>query len=438
MDNNFQLHGLISNVALIYVEFPNTDKESDLAELYRLIQSAHGKVCYFAEQKRNSADPSTVIGSGKLDEINKGLNILSENIDTVIFSCPLNATQRAEIQKNIDIEVTIADRLDLILDIFALRATTAEGKKQVELAQLSYNLATRPQNVKLSRAGAGIGTRGPGETKLETNKRAIRAKIHRLNKELEDIAQRRQLTRKQRLQNQTFTIALVGYTNAGKSTLFNRLTSSDIYADDLLFATLDTTTRRCKLPSGTEVLVCDTVGFINNLPHQLVNAFKSTLEEAAYADLILNVVDISDANCETQMAVTQSILAEIGASAPQIPVYNKCDLSEKLHYACGNDSGAVFVSAKNGTNIDALIDSIEKFAKEQRSSFNVKIPYDEYGKVISLLNKCKGTFELYDSDGMNGCESYVLGRMSVNKSCADKFLKYVDFVSDVLKDGREC
>ena len=411
------------NVALIYVELPNSRPEQDINELTELIATAQGNIVLNCFQKRNTIDANTVVGKGKLDEIKSAMKLLDDKskVDVVIFSCNLNSTQRATLKKTLECDVI--DKFDLILDIFALRATSAEGKKQVELAQLSYNLATKTEG-DFSRQGAGIGTRGPGETKLETNKRAARERIYRLRRELAEIEKRRELTRKNRQENDKFTVALVGYTNAGKSTLFNRLTNSDIYADDLLFATLDTTVRKLDLGNGLDVLMCDTVGFINDLPHSLLNAFKSTLEEAAKADLLLNVCDVSDPNIENHIEVTEQTLAELDINAPVIRVYNKCDKlngDEHLSSSVTDYSSSIFVSALTGKNIDVLIDRISNYVMLQYSSVKLKFPLNVMSEVLSQLNKYAANFSV------NYFDDYVTADAVIPKKYINIFVRYIDF-----------
>lgn len=409
------------NIALVFVDLPDSDKASDIAELEGLCSTANAKIVLFAEQKRNGVDPQNVIGIGKLDEIKQTIELLDEDKtpDLVLFNINLSAAQRAVLEKKFDIPVI--DRIDLILDIFAMRATTAEGKTQVELAQLSYNLATRPDNSKLSRQGGGIGTRGPGETKLETSKRAIRERMYKLREQLKQIAAHRQLTRKRRTDNSAFVVAIVGYTNAGKSTLFNRLCSQQVYADDKLFATLDTTVRRATI-DNMPLLFIDTVGFINNLPHQLVDAFKSTLEETTYADLVLHVLDVSDKNLDMHAAVTEGILADFRVSAPIVRVYNKCDLPHP--YFSGEEQlGGLFVSAKSGDGIDKLCGIVATFLKNCYANVKLLVPYADYGKVMSDLSAVGASYTQPDVDGehLDGiCLNVV-----VKRKYLDGFLKYV-------------
>lgn len=404
----------ITNVLLVYVETPNANVSQDLHELEELIKTANGKIVLTISQKRNTLDPTTVLGIGKIEEIKNSLEVV-DDVEVAIFSCELDSQQRKFLQNELNID--IIDRIDLILDIFALRAQSAEGKKQVELAQLTYNLATKPSK-NFSRQGAGIGTRGPGETKLETNKRLIRDKIHHLRQELKDIAQHRELSRKERKRNPVFTIALVGYTNAGKSTLFNLLTQNQVYADNKLFATLDTTVRKSVLPNGVNVLFCDTVGFIKDLPHQLINAFKSTLEEAVLADLVLNVCDISDENVENHIQVTEQLLGELGVTAPVVRVYNKCDMVESLPIVPTNRP-AIFISAKTGKNIDVLMEEIERRTQTDYAKITLKVAIAEYGKLVTLLNKYDAKFTV-DFDEENAKIFATIRREFV-----DRFMDYI-------------
>lgn len=404
----------ITNVLLVYVETPNANVNQDLHELEELIKTANGKIVLTVTQKRNTLDPVTVLGIGKIDEIKNSLQVV-EDIEVAIFSCELDSQQRRFLQKELDVD--IIDRIDLILDIFALRAQSAEGKKQVGLAQLTYNLATRPAK-NFSRQGAGIGTRGPGETKLETNKRLIRDKIHHLRQELNQIAKHRDLSRKERKRNPVFTIALVGYTNAGKSTLFNLLTQNQVYADNKLFATLDTTVRKSVLPNGVSVLFCDTVGFIKDLPHQLINAFKSTLEEAVLADLVLNVCDISDQNVENHIQVTEQLLGELGVASPILRVYNKCDVVENFSFV-QTDRPAIFISAKTGKDVDVLMDAIQHHTKTDYVNVTLKVEIANYGKLVMLLNKYDAKFTV------NFDELHATVAATIRREYVDRFMSYI-------------
>lgn len=412
MEQNYQ------NVALVYVEQPRVNAEEEIAELHELIISAGGVVRLLVRQSRDYVDPQTLVGSGKVQEIKDLLEISEYPIDVVIFSQRLNALQRKNLQDELDIAVI--DNVDLILDIFALRATSASGKKQVELAQLSYTLATRPEK-DFSRQGGGIGTRGPGETQLETNKRIAREKMQRLRTELKEIERQRNVTRSKRLENQVFTVALVGYTNAGKSTLFNKITNNNVYADNRLFATLDTTVRKCEI-DGMEVLFCDTVGFIRNLPTALIEAFKSTLEEATFADLVLNVCDASSPDVTSHVEITEQILADLHVVAPIIRVYNKCDKLKK--FALPNEltnSQFVQVSAKAGTNIDVLLDAVGRELRKQYATVKLSVSYSDCGKVAKLLQKYASQQSAEYGDD---CAIYTA---TVRRRNVDKFLKYIVF-----------
>lgn len=412
---NFNIR--MQNIAIVYPETPDCNTQTDLDELQGLASTANAKIAFTFLQKRNVIDPVTVVGQGKLDEIKNAIGMFDgtdNEIDLVLFGTPLNATQRNAIEKKLD--KPVIDRIDLILDIFAIRATTTEGKTQVELAQLTYNLANHPTDTKLSRQGAGIGTRGPGETKLETNKRAIRERMYKLRTRLKEIAARRNLTRKNRVENKAFVVALVGYTNAGKSTLFNALTNQAVYADDKLFATLDTTVRSGEI-DGLSLLYIDTVGFINNLPHQLVDAFKSTLEETTYADLVLHVLDVSDENLDMHAHVTEQILTELHVTAPVLRVYNKCD---KPHPYFANDTdNAVFVSAKNGDGLDNLRDIIRLQMSSAYAKLTLQIPFEKSGEVLSQLGAINATYEPCE------CVDCIKLAVTLKRQYVDKFLQYV-------------
>ena len=410
----------VENVALVYMELPDSNTEQDLYELEELINTAQGEIKLHCTQKRNSIDANTVLGKGKLDELKRSIDLLDCEINVVIFSCALNATQRAVLRKTLECDVI--DKIDLILDIFALRATSAEGKKQVELAQLSYNLATKPEG-DFSRQGAGIGTRGPGETKLETNKRLARDRMYRLRQELKEIEKHRNLTRKKREENGLFTVALVGYTNAGKSTLFNRLTESAVYADDKLFATLDTTVRKIKTPNGVEILICDTVGFLKELPHALLNAFKSTLEEATRADLLLNVCDSSDENVTKHIEVTEQTLAELNTTAPIVRVYNKFDkLTDASSLPYDNGHTSVFLSALTGKNVDILMEIVNDYVMSKYAVVTLKVPHHESAKLLSELNKYSA--QCQNVEYLDDCAKM---KVIIAKKYVDIVAKYVEF-----------
>lgn len=382
----------IEKVVAVYLEKDTSDLEYEMAELAELVRTANGKIEISFVQKKQLPDKATLVGSGKLQEIADYCQV--NEVDTVLFCDNLNAIQRRNITEKL--ECNVIDKTDLILDIFALHAKSAEGKKQVELAQLSYRLANR-QDKEYTRQGGGIGTRGPGETQLETDKRNIRRKIYQLNTELEQLEKQRDTLRKSRMRSEVFTVALVGYTNAGKSTLFNTLTGNNVFAENLLFATLDTTTRKVQC-NGIDIVVTDTVGFIKDLPHQLVKAFKSTLDETLLADVILNVADVTNPNVQLHNNVTRQLLAELGVTAPIITVYNKMDKYTGGKPELAGDT--VFVSALTGKNIDVLWQLIEKYLMQKYAKVHLEVPMSEIGKVLALLNKYDAnTNATYTDDG---------------------------------------
>ena len=343
-------------------------------------------------QKKAGADNATYIGSGKAEELSlKGSEL---EADLFIFDDELTAVQSRNLEEILGARVI--DRTALILDIFAQRATSREGKLQVELAQQKYRLPRLlGQGTVLSRLGGGIGTRGPGEKKLEIDRRRIKRRIFELSEELGEIEKQRSLRRARREKNSTPVVALVGYTNAGKSTLLNALTDASVLAEDMLFATLDPVVRQAELPNGTEVLISDTVGFINKLPHDLVEAFRSTLEEAANADIILHVVDRSSPYYESQMAVVEDVLSKLGAlDIPRINVYNKCDLTGER-----TPNDGVFISAAKGIGIDELLEQIESRINSGRLEVDVVVPYDRYEAMNVIRAEGRILQEDHQGDG---------------------------------------
>lgn len=366
---------------LVGIDCDDYDCQDSLDELSMLCESAGGEVIAVTSQKRDTADKVTCVGTGKLTEI--ALCTQANDIDLVIFDLELSAVQLKNITEVVP--CAVIDRTMLILDIFAKRARTAEGKLQVELAQLKYRLPhLLGKGNAMSRLGGGIGTRGPGESKLESDRRHIHRRIDALEREIKTLAKRRDTIRSGRKENDIKTVALVGYTNVGKSTILNKLTDSDVLSKDMLFATLDTTTRSYTLNNGQTVLITDTVGFVSRLPHQLVSAFKSTLEEAAYADLILNVCDISSDKREQQLSVTRKLLSELNCDSEKIvTVYNKCD---KLvgGMATDGDKNNIYVSAKSGFGMDALVNKIEQCLCST-VKLNLLLPYDK----LDLIGKIK-------------------------------------------------
>jgi GTP-binding protein HflX len=333
--------------------------ERSLAELAALLETAGGVSADTMLQKRDKPEPGTFIGTGKVEELKSKLN--ENDCSLALFDNALSPAQQRNLEEKLGVRVM--DRAGIILDIFAQRAQTKEGRLQVELAQYRY-LLPRLTGMwshlvrQTASGGSRIGTRGPGETQLETDRRHIRAKITKLEQELEKVRGVRTTQRRLRSKNEKKTIALVGYTNAGKSTLLNAMTGAGIQAKDRLFDTLDTTTRRLRLPGGDEVLLSDTVGFIRKLPHQLIAAFKATLEELTFADVILHVIDVSHEDWQAQAEICGKLITELGAGdTPRIDAYNKCDLAPDSVPRGKPDS--VCVSAKTGEGLDNLLTQIE-------------------------------------------------------------------------------
>lgn len=368
---------------LISVDTGEFNAKSSIEELAQLALTAGAEVEGMMVQKRPSVSVSTFVGTGRLEEICSFCE--NNEIDIIIADGELTPVQVRNLEDKAGVRVI--DRTTLILDIFAGRARSAEGKIQVELAQLKYSLPRLSgKGTGLSRLGGGIGTRGPGETKLETDKRHIRRRIQFLNAELDKIEKRRNAMHIRRQKNGVEAVAVVGYTNAGKSTLMNRLTQAGVLAEDKLFATLDPTARRLTLKNGREIMLIDTVGLISRLPHQLVDAFRSTLEEALWADVILNVCDASNPECSAHTAVTQNLLDSLGcAGKPIINVLNKCDLVPNiLDYDLIGKS--VRISAKTGYGIDELLEQIEKALPQTRRRVRMLIPFDK-GSIAGALRE---------------------------------------------------
>ncbi|MDD6857077.1 MAG: GTPase HflX [Lachnospiraceae bacterium] len=389
-----------------------TETKESLDELEELIKTVGGMVIHKVIQSREKIHPSTYIGKGKIAEVAE----LEAELGATGVVCDdeLSPAQLSNLQQELDIKVM--DRTLVILDIFAGRAVTREGKIQVELAQLRYR-ATRLVGLRssLSRLGGGIGTRGPGEKKLEIDRRLIRDRISVLKREVEDMKQQRELARKNREKNPVTVVAIVGYTNAGKSTFLNKLTSAGVLEEDKLFATLDPTTRNYKLESGQEILLTDTVGFIRKLPHHLIDAFRSTLEEAKYSDIIIHMVDSSNPQMEAHMKTVYETLDNLGVGdKPVITVFNKQDKLE--------DEGAIFrdsradylvnASIKQGKGIDKILQDVEEIIRNSKKYIAKTFSYNDAGKIQYIRKYGELLKEEYTEDGIY-VEAYVPAEMSL-------------------------
>ncbi len=371
--------------------------EESMKELCELAETAGAEVVAEVIQNKSELESGTYMGEGKLYEIAEMIERLE--IDAVIFDDELSGIQTRNISDILGVKVI--DRAMLILDIFAMRAKSGEGKLQVELAQLKYRMPRlRGLGEQMSRTGGGIGTRGPGETKLESDRRHIRRRITALEEEIEELAKHRELLRKRRTKDSVVTAALVGYTNAGKSTLLNALTDADVFAEDKLFATLDPTSRGIILEDMRTVLLVDTVGFIRKLPHHLVEAFKSTLEEAAVADVLLHVIDASNPQYESHIKVVDNVLADIGATGkPIIGVYNKCDKAEEIIAPINGYDASVCISAKYKEGFSELLEKLAELAPGKKVKVKALIPYTEGSLLSDLHKKQKVLSEDYSAEG---------------------------------------
>lgn len=375
------------------------DTKESLDELEELVDTAGAATVAKVIQNRETIHPGTYIGKGKIEEVRELYDDL--NATGVVCDDELSPAQLRNLEDAL--QVKVMDRTMVILDIFANRASTKEGKIQVELAQLKYR-ATRLVGLRnsLSRLGGGIGTRGPGEKKLEVDRRLIRDRISQLNKELKDVKQTRETTRELRSKSYTPIVAIVGYTNAGKSTLLNTLTSAGVLEEDKLFATLDPTTRNLELPSGEHLLLTDTVGFIRKLPHHLIEAFKSTLEEAKYADIILHIVDTSNPNAHKQMHVVYETLSMLEVKDKTIiTAFNKIDKLEKEEVIKDFKADrTVKISAKTKYGIDTLMDILEEILRERKVLIEKVFSYQEAGKIQLIRKYGQLLEEEYQPEGI--------------------------------------
>ena len=373
------------------------DSQKSLDELAALAESAGAQVVGRFFQKRPKPDTATFVGSGKAQQLQ--LDAQALEADVVIFDDELTGSQTRNLEDIIGVKVV--DRTTLILDIFAQRAQSGEGKLQVQLAQLKYRAGRLiGQGLILSRLGGGIGTRGPGESKLEMDRRRIREQITALKKELDALHRQRQLRRKNREKNAIPIVSLVGYTNTGKSTLLNTLTGAGVYAENKLFATLDAVSRRVELKDGGEFLLVDTVGFISKLPHDLVEAFHSTLEEAALSDLLVIVSDAVSPDTPDQHRVVEEVLSQIGADTqPRIDVLNKCDLLPEGAEVLPVMPGALHISAKTGAGLDALLAAIAKELRRAEQKLTLLVPFAQYGVIGELRQKGRVLEETYEDTG---------------------------------------
>jgi GTP-binding protein HflX len=434
--------GLIStappaeNAVLVGVELANAPQilslEDSLAELGLLARTAGAGVVGALTQRLESAHPATLIGKGKLEELQ--MLVLERGANLVIFDDELSPRQQRELEKALGDEVKLLDRTALILDIFARHARTREGAVQVELAQYEYRLPrltrawthlARQAGGRAGGAGGGVGVRGPGETQLEADRREISRRIAFLKRQLEDIRKHRDQYRRQRRKAAVPVAALVGYTNAGKSTLLNALTDAQVRAEDQLFATLDPTTRRAELPSGHGVLLTDTVGFIQKLPTQLVAAFRATLEEVTEADVLIHVVDAAHPNMDGQIAAVDEVLEELNAgNKPQVMAFNKIDRFggdparlAGLHELMGDYPNAVAISATAGTGLDALRATLDDVLAGRMVPIDVLIPYNA-GELVALAH----THGFVEHEEHTGTGTHLRGRLPVE--LAGRYSRY--------------
>ena len=389
----------IERVILIGVQLEDDDTAKSLDELAELARTAGAETVGRIIQPREYAHPSTYIGKGKLDEA----RIMIDQMDATGIICDdeLSPAQLKNLEDILDTKVM--DRTMVILDIFAARASTSEGKLQVEMAQLKYRM-TRLAGLgtTLSRLGGGIGTRGPGEKKLETDRRIIKDRLSKLSNELKEFENHRNVLRARRVNTTTPVVAIVGYTNAGKSTLLNKLSDAGVLSEDKLFATLDTTTRSKVLPNGEKVLLTDTVGFIRKLPHHLIQAFRSTLEEAKYADILVHVVDASNPDCEHQIKTVYETLKSLNVEdKPVITLLNKCDITDGTYILKDENADATIrISARTGYGLDEFMQKLQEIIMENRIELNKVFSYKDAGKIQLIREYGQLIKEEYTEQGI--------------------------------------
>ncbi len=402
MDNERNIADRAVLVGIVWGEETQQSVDKSLDELCRLLQTAGGECVARLTQNKDKPDVRTVIGSGKAAEL--AYLCACNDVTLVVFDCEMSPSQIRNVEDIVGDNIRVIDRSMLILDIFALHAVTGEGKLQVELAQLKY---TAPRlmghGTELSRLGGGIGTRGPGESKLETDRRHMQRRIHALEAQIAEMDKNRKTMRAARDRSGTPQVAIVGYTNAGKSTLLNRLTDAGILAEDKLFATLDPTTRKFILPSGEAILLTDTVGFINKLPHHLIRAFRSTLEEARFADILMIIIDASDENAREQLGVTESLLCDLGASGkPTLYVFNKCDRGVAEIGRIGREApeNTVYISALTGQGCEQMVAKLEVMVLDGKKRVTYLIPNSEAGVLNTLYKYATVENVEYGGEGM--------------------------------------
>ncbi len=390
---------LREKIVLVGVQFPGVSEEdldAELDELAQLVDTAGADVVARVVQRRDAPDPSTFLGSGKVDELHQ--ICLTLDVDTVVFDQSLSPAQHRNLEKRLG--RTAIDRTAVILDIFAQNARSPEGKAQVELALLEYRLPRlRRASGSLSQQAGGIGTRGPGETQLEVDRRRLVRRIHKLRADLRDVSRTRDVQRHSRARGRHREVTLVGYTNAGKSSLLNALTDAGVPAENRLFVTLDPRTRQMAMPGGETVLVTDTVGFISKLPHELVDAFKSTLDSVRLADLLVHVVDGSSEHADEQIDAVHEVLTEIGANeVPELVVVNKCDLDEEraLKLAAQYE-GSVVVSATTGEHLDEVVAAISQRLRAGDRAISLTVPAAR-GDVLAALHREGEVLESHNAD----------------------------------------